>query len=133
MRFVVDADVLIGALDGSDRHHRRARKLLTRWHQQGDSVVVSVINFSEVLVAPAGDRELLTAARSAIVALGITVHSPSEPIGVDAARLRARYPISLPDAYLLATARHLRAAAASFDQKVIRAAQAETIPIAPQR
>jgi predicted nucleic acid-binding protein len=80
---------------------------------------------SEVLIAPAADPRRLRRARAAIAALGVTVHQPTETIGVDAARLRARHPISLPDSYLLATARHAGATVASFDRKVVAAARSE--------
>lgn len=130
MRYALDADVLIGALDRSDPHHQRARSLFTAWHQQRDTALVSVINLSEVLVAPSSDQQRLRAAREAIAALGVTSHSPTEAVGVEAARMRGRHPISLPDAYLLATAKHSRSAVVSFDRKVTRAAAAEGIPVA---
>lgn len=129
MRYVLDADVLIGALDGSDSHHARARRLFLAWRAQDDSTLISVVNLSEVLIAPAADRRRLRAARSAITALGVAVHSPTEAIGVEAARLRTRHPISLADGYLLATARHTGATAVSFDRRIARAAAAEDIPM----
>lgn len=125
MKVVVDADVLIGALDASDRHHRASRRLFIDWRRCGAPVVVSAVNLSEVLVAPAADRQRLRRARTAIATLGVAVHAPGEAIAVEAARLRQVYPISLPDAYCLATARSLDAAVASFDQEVKRAAGAE--------
>jgi predicted nucleic acid-binding protein len=104
VRLLLDADVLIGALDRNDPHHRRARALFTRWRDDQDACAVSVVNLTEVLIAPSADVSKLAAAREAIAALGVTVHQPNEAIGVDAARLRQRHPISLPDAYCLATA-----------------------------
>lgn len=130
MTVILDADVLIGALDGSDPHHSHARALFTAWQERDESRLMSVVNLSEVLVGPAADREGLRAARQAIVALGVAVHRPGEAIGVDAARLRRDHPISLPDAYCLATARHTGSALASFDQRVQRAARAERIALA---
>jgi len=128
LRYALDADVLIGALDGSDPHHTEARELFTAWHEQDDSTLISVVNLSEVLVAPAADRQRLRAAREAIAALGVAIHSPSERIGVDAAALRGRHPISLPDAYLLATATRTGRTVVSFDRKLMGAAQAAGIP-----
>ena len=128
MRYVLDADILIGALDSDDAHYRLSRQLFITWHKQDDALLVSVVNFSEVLVAPAADQKRLRAAREAVAALGVTVHSPTEAIGVDASRLRSRHPISLPDGYLLATAKHTGATVVSFDRKVMRAAKAEHIP-----
>lgn len=130
MKLVLDADVLIGALDGSDPHHSRARALFTGWNEQEATRLISVVNLSEVLVAPAADSERLRAAREAIAALGVAIHQPGEAIGVEAARLRGRHPISLPDAYCLATARHAGGSVASFDRKITRAAEAERIALA---
>jgi predicted nucleic acid-binding protein len=127
VNFVVDADVLIGALDGSDAHHAEARALLTEWHLRGDSVAISVVNLSEVLVAAAGDVQCLRRARAAIAALGVEIHQPGEAVGVDAARLRHAHPISLADAFCIATARHTRGSLASFDGKVLHAARSERI------
>jgi len=128
LRYVLDADILIGALDSSDAHHRQARRLFVAWREQDDAVLVSVVNLSEVLVAPAADQQRLRAARDAVAALGVTVHRPTEALGVDASRLRSRHPISLPDGYLLATAKHTGATAVSFDRKVVRVAKAEGTP-----
>lgn len=130
MKIVLDADVLIGALDGSDPHHSQARALFTAWHRPDTTLLTSVVNLSEVLVAPAADHRRLRRARAAIAALGVAIHQPSEAIGVEAARLRRAHPISLPDAYCLATARHVDASITSFDQEIIRAARAERILVA---
>jgi predicted nucleic acid-binding protein len=127
LKLVLDADVLIGALDGADPHHAQARALFIGWQAQDAARLISVVNLSEVLVAPAAESRRLRAAREAIAALGVAVHQPGESIGVEAARLRCRHPISLPDAYCLATAKHAGASVASFDRKVIRAAEAERI------
>jgi len=128
MNVALDADVLIGALDGNDPHHGRARSLFHTWRRQDATRLVSVVNLTEVLVAPAADRQRLRAAREAIAALGVTVHRPTEAVVVAAARLRGLHPISLPDAYCLATARTTGAHIASFDEKVLRAAEHEGIP-----
>ncbi len=129
MKLVLDADVLIGALDGSDPHHARARALFIGWEKQDATRLVSVVNLSEVLVAPAANRQHLRVAREAIAALGVAIHRPGQAIGVEAARLRGAHPISLPDAYCLATARYAEASVVSFDQKVLRAAELEGIAV----
>jgi predicted nucleic acid-binding protein len=130
VRVVLDADVVIGALDGSDPHHAQARELFTGWQERDDARLISVVNLSEVLVAPAADGQRLRAAREAISALGVAVHRPGEAVGVEAARLRWAHPISLPDAYCLATAHHTGGSLASFDEKILRAARAERIALA---
>ncbi len=125
MKRLLDADVLIGALDSSDAHHARARRLLTDWRRRQDAVAISVVNLSEVLIAPSADAARLATAREAIAALEVGAHLPNEAIGIEAARLRQRYPVSLPDAYCLATAKHTRSTLASFDGKVLKAANDE--------
>lgn len=125
MTVVLDADVVIGALDAGDAHHQAARRHFSTWHADGRPRLLSAVNLSEVLIAPAGEPGQLVAAREAIAALGITIRAPSEAVAVDAARLRRRHPISLPDAYALATARRARAPLISFDRKVLRAAELE--------
>lgn len=130
MTVVLDADVLIGALDGSDAHHRRARALFVRWQLHDERRLISIVNLTEVLIAPSADRRRLRQAREAIAALGVAVYRPPEVIGVDAAGLRGRHAISLADAYCLATARHTSGSVASFDSKVLRAAAVEHIATA---
>jgi predicted nucleic acid-binding protein len=130
VKCLIDADVLIGALDSNDAHHAQSRQWLTEWRARQDTVAISAINLTEVLVAPAADARTLTIAREAIAALGIEVQLPNEAIAIDAARLRGRHPISLPDAYHLATARHTKSTVATYDQKMLRAAAAEAIPTA---
>ncbi len=130
MRLLIDADVLIGALDRNDPHHDRARTLFTRWRDDQDACVISVMNLTEVLIAQSADVATLAAARAAIAALGVAVHQPNEAIGVEAARLRKRHPISLPDAYCLATAKHTSSVISSFDQKILKAAKREGVTVA---
>jgi predicted nucleic acid-binding protein len=98
VKVLLDADVLIGALDRNDPHHRRARQLFTTWRDGQDACLISIVSLTEVLVAPSADVSTLAAAREAIAALGVTAHQPNEAIAVDAARFRQRHPISLPDA-----------------------------------
>jgi predicted nucleic acid-binding protein len=129
LKYVLDADVLVGALDSSDAHHVRSRELFAEWREHQDNLIVSVVNLSEVLIAPAADQKSLRAARKAITALGVSAHPANEAIAVDASRLRSRHPISLPDGYLLATARHTNATAVSYDRKITQAATAEHISL----
>jgi predicted nucleic acid-binding protein len=124
---VLDADVVIGALDGDDAHHSDARQRFTAWEAEGTPRLLSLVSLAEVLVAPARDPVRLRAAREAIAALGISVHLPSEAVAVDAARLRDDLPISLPAAFALATARHVRGTLVTFDRRLVAAAQREGV------
>jgi predicted nucleic acid-binding protein len=130
VKLLLDADVLIAALDSSDPHHHCARELFTKWRDDQDAWAVSVVNLTEVLIAPSADVSKRAAAREAIAALRVTVHQPNEAIGVEAARLRHRHPISLSDALCLATAKHTSSAISSFDQKMLKAAKREGIKAA---
>ncbi len=129
MKVVLGADVLIGALDASDAHHAEARALFTAWHARDDTRLISVVDLTDALVAPAADVRRLRTARQATRALGVVVHRPGEAVGAGAARLRSIHPISLPDAYCLATAGRTGGSVASFDEKVLRAARTERIPL----
>jgi predicted nucleic acid-binding protein len=130
VRLILDADLLIGALDGADPHHSDARELFVAAQKQDARRLISVVNLSEVLVAPAADAERLRLAREAIAALGVEIHGPGLAVGLEAARLRGRHPISLADAYCLATAKQTKGSVASFDRKVLRAAEDEGITLA---
>jgi predicted nucleic acid-binding protein len=94
LKLLLDTDVVIGALDRNDTHHREAHALFKRWNERGDTRLISLVNLSEVQVASAAAPSKLAAAREAIAALGISTHQPSETIAVDAARPRGRHPIS---------------------------------------
>lgn len=104
--------------------------LFSSWHEREERRLLSAVNLTEVLIAPAHDRQGLRRAREAITALGVSVHRPGDAVAVAAARFRAAHPISLPDAYCLATAARTGAFLASFDEKVVRAATAEGIATA---
>ena len=83
-----------------------------------------------MLIAPAADSARLARAREANAALGIEIQAPNEAIATEAAGLRQHHPVSLPDAYCLATAKHTKASVASFDQQVLKAASAEGLTTA---
>jgi predicted nucleic acid-binding protein len=133
VKVVVDADVLIGALDGVDPHHATARTLFRSWQRRDVTRLVSAVNLTEVLVRPAADRATMLAAREAIAALGVQIHQAGEAVAVKAARLRSAYPISVPDAFCLATAHYTDAQVASFNEKVLRTAGLERIPVIGRR
>lgn len=115
---VLDTDVLIGVLDDRDAHHRKAAKLVLALIEAGVPLHMSVVNYAEALVRPSEDPETLRRVDSAIAALGIDVAAPTVAMGRDAARLRRS--ISLADGFALATALHLGAAVATFDQRVVK-------------
>jgi predicted nucleic acid-binding protein len=125
---VLDTDVVIGALDRQDAHHRKASAALLRMLGDGTSVHLSVVNYAEALVKPAEDEITLRQAVEAIAMLRIHVHEPDPAIGRDAARLRGLN-ISLADGFALATARRLGASLASYDSRVRAAARKTSVPL----
>ena len=131
MRLILDAGLLIGALDGADAHHLEARARFTTWEQQDTPRLISLVNLTEVLIAPAGDKQQLRRAREAIAALGVAIHRPNEAIkmrrraSAACTRSASRMPTALPQPAVNACP------LASFDEKVIRAARAEQIAVAP--
>lgn len=126
---VLDTDVVIGALERQDAHHRKASAALLRMLGAGVSLHLCVVNYAEVLVKPAENDETLRRAVDAIASLRIELHQPDAAIGRDAARLRG-LKISLADGFALATARGLDARIASYDARVRAAARRVDVPLA---
>jgi len=127
---VLDTDVVIAALDRADAHHRRAARLLRALIDDNVTLVLSLINYAETLVRPAGSEATLRTAITAIDALGIQLSASTPAIARDAARLRSLN-ISLADGFALATARAGDASVASFDRRVRRAVQRARLVLAP--
>lgn len=106
---------MIAVLDGADAHHRAAAAYVAG----AEALLLSTVNYAEVLVRPAEDDGTFRAAVDAIAALGIRVVPATPAIARDAARFRT-FGISLPDAFALGTARAHGAALATFDRRVRR-------------
>jgi predicted nucleic acid-binding protein len=117
---VLDTDVVIAALDRRDAHHGAAVDAIGRLIADEVPLLLSLINYAEVLVKPAEAERTFRAAIDAIGALGIRLVAPTPAIARDAARYRA-LSISLADRFALATAKAHSALVASFDQRVRRA------------
>lgn len=117
---VLDANVLIAHLDSADTHHDRAGQLLEQ--TAGEVLSVSVISLAEVFVGPARIGRLPEAQqaikRLAVVEVGL---------GPDAAHrlalLRVETRLRLPDCCVLLAAEEHQAAVASFDARLVQAAQ----------
>jgi predicted nucleic acid-binding protein len=127
----LDADVVIAALDRRDGHHNRAARALLAMIDDGVEMLMSTVNYAEVLVRPAEDERALSAAIESVRALGIRLVAPTGQVALDAARLRT-LGVSLPDGFTLATAQAERAAVASFDRRVRRALAEAGLALAPQ-
>lgn len=117
---VLDTDVVIAALDRSDVHHQAATRLISELSAAESALLLSLINYAETLVRPAGDDAMLRVAVRAIESMGIALVAPTAAIARDAARVRG-LGMSLADGFAVATARARSASIASFDQRVVRA------------
>ena len=125
---VFDADVLIAHLNADDSQHQAGVERVRRALDSRDRRLLSLVNYSEVLVGPAATLGSDGTARTkaALRVLGIETIPVDTAIAEKAAEVRARIKLKLPDAYAVATA--LSAARAdddvrleSFDKQVVRA------------
>lgn len=110
---ILDAGVLIGLLDASDAHHEAAKVALATATRRGDALALPASAFAEMLVAPARKGEDAIGAVNEVLAdLAIEVEPITRQVARQAAVLRARHgrKVRLPDALVLATAAHLKAA-----------------------
>jgi predicted nucleic acid-binding protein len=125
---VLDADVVIAALDRADAHHRAAARTLKRLVGERTRLLLSLVNYAEALVRPGEDDITFRAALDALDAMGIELVPPTAAIARDAARLRSSG-ISLPDGFALATAMAHDTKLAAFDSRVRRVARSAGVAL----
>jgi predicted nucleic acid-binding protein len=117
---VLDASVLIAHLDGSDRHHAKARSLLEA--NSGEPLGASSITLAETLVSPARAGRLGDA-EAALQQLGVQ----ELPLGAGApgqlAEMRAEVGLKMPDCCVLLAAQDHEGIVASFDSDLLSAAR----------
>lgn len=118
---VLDASVLIGYLDATDAHHERAVALLTR--EVEEDLAANILTVAEILVAPTRSGQhgkvLDILDDLAVETLGFPAGAP-----VALAQLRAGTQLTMPDCCVLLSARDQKARLASFDERVVKSAQA---------
>jgi len=104
---VLDAGVVIGALDDADAHHAAAIASIAA--RSDDDLRLPASAYSEVLVVPARTGRL-EEVRSDLAALSLGVDPIGAVVAEEAARLRARHPsLRLPDALVIAYAENVDA------------------------
>lgn len=126
---VFEADVLIGFLGSEDAHHAEAVKRVRRALAPRTTRLICSVNYSEVLIGPleALGEEGARIVEAMIARLAIEVVKVDVPLAREAAAVRARTKLKLPDAYALATALQAgRAGQAevhldTFDRQVVKA------------
>jgi predicted nucleic acid-binding protein len=105
---VLDAGIVIAALDGSDAHHASAVEALRASRGTGATLVVPASAYAEALVGPSRRGSDAVATVDAFLdALPAAVEPVSREVAREAAGLRAAHGSSLrlPDALVVATAR----------------------------
>ncbi|MGS0683693.1 type II toxin-antitoxin system VapC family toxin [Nakamurella sp. GG22] len=117
---VLDASVLIAYLNRDDAHSEQARWLLAEAAGKDTELVVNPVTLAEVLVAPTRvgrqDEVLRVMADVGVRVAQFPTDAPSV-----LARLRCTG-LKMPDCCVLLTALEQRAALASFDERLRRAA-----------
>lgn len=121
---VLDASVLIAYLDRDDSHHAAAENLLAE--AVDDDLGVDPLTLAEVLVAPARD-ELIEATKAALRSLEVAELPFPSPVRL--ARLRASTGLKMPDCCVLLAAEDTAATVASFDDRLVKTAEARNLPI----
>jgi predicted nucleic acid-binding protein len=104
---VLDAGVLIAALDADDAHHAAAVAALRAARGRGDRLLVPASAYAETLVGPSRRGLDAVATVDAFVdALPAAVEPATRDVARRAAQLRATHAkaLRLPDALVLATA-----------------------------
>lgn len=117
---VLDASVLIAHLDGSDRHHQKARDLLEA--NGAEPLGASAITLAETLVSPARAGRLAEA-EAALQRLGVAELRFEKDAPGRLATLRAEVGLKLPDCCVLLAAQDHEGTVASFDSALLAAAR----------
>jgi predicted nucleic acid-binding protein len=104
---VLDAGVVIAALDATDAHHAPSVHALRTARESGDALIVPASAYAEVLVGPSrkGDEAIATV-DAFLDALPAAVEPATREVARRAAALRGSHgrTLRLPDALVLATA-----------------------------
>lgn len=112
---VLDANVMIAALDSSDAHSGTAWQLLRT--AADERVVAHRLTIAEALVRAAGAERGAEAA-AVLDEIGVgRLDEPDDP--VELATIRARTGLRMPDCVVLLAARRDQAAVATLDRKSV--------------
>jgi predicted nucleic acid-binding protein len=123
---VFDSDVLIGFLNADDAHHEQAVEQVRASLAPGTRRLLCAVNYAEILIGPllAGREERV---KQMLTHFTIETAQVDGELAEQAATVRARTGLKLPDAFALATAIHAEhrgstdVSLASFDKKVLKA------------
>lgn len=116
---VLDANLLIAAVNGKDAHHDWAITFIR--DTAAEDFVVSALTYAEILVSPAR-HGILDQFRKNIDSLGYQVAPISAEDAVAIAKVRSETGLRLPDAVVLHTAHAYSASLATADAQVAKIA-----------
>jgi predicted nucleic acid-binding protein len=123
---VLDAGVVIAALDGADVHADAARALF----EEHAASLIHPVNLGEALVrmVPLGQER--TAARQ-LVQLGVQRAVLGDDHSLHLARLRAAGTLKMPDCCALVCAEEHELPLATFDRRLAEVARARGVTVLP--
>jgi predicted nucleic acid-binding protein len=124
---VLDASVLIAAMNPTDAHGRAATRIIRAFSQRG-ALAVHAVNLAEALVGAiqAGQEER---ARRAVHLLGLHVCTDDLDAPWRWATLRATTALRMPDCCALDTAQREGAPLATFDERLAALARGAGIEV----
>ena len=123
---VLDASVLIAYFDGEDDHHAAAETLLAQ--AIDDDLAANSLTLAEVLVVPVRDGRL-GQTLAALLDLEIQELPFPADTAVRLAQLRATAGLKMPDCCVLLAAEDAAARVASFDERLVQAAEKRNLQV----
>lgn len=124
---VLDASVLIAYFDNTDAHHSASEALLT--DSIDDDLAASTITLAEVLVAPARDGRI-DEVRAALRDLEVQELRFPANCADTLALIRVETRLKMPDCCVILAAESAHARIASFDDRLVKAAEARGLSTA---
>lgn len=121
---ILDACVLIAALNPEDAHHAAAHELLAT----AEPLITPPLTVAEVLVGPARTGQI-GPVQFVLTGLGIEVAAGVDPASL--AALRADTGLAMPDCVVLDAARRSGQVLATFDERLARHARALEVTVVP--
>jgi predicted nucleic acid-binding protein len=131
MRYILDACALIAFL-AKEPEYGRVKALFDRADTEDITICISVVNLVEVFyhfIRDNGEEEAVEIMRGLDdLPLGV-IDTISPDVYREAARLKARYSISLGDVFLCATAKSLSATVVTKDHEIEAVEQSENLSV----
>jgi predicted nucleic acid-binding protein len=131
MIYLLDACALIAFL-AKEPEYAMVKEIFDRADTEKIAIYISVVNLAEVfyhLIRDKGETEAVEIMRKLDSLPIVTIDTISNAVYRDAARLKARYSISLGDVFLCATAKSLSAIVVTKDREIEAVEQSEQLSV----